>query len=149
MQVGVQRMHKCQALTNSTMYYLKSFICIVLMIPTLLACNNKKDEFDEQLTSIQSVKVLTGDIKSGETMSIGLVFPANNSCGEFNRFEETWIDDYTLEVKAYVRYPKDVHCAQAIKSIEKTYTFKPEKPGFYMLKFYANNTYLTEQIVVK
>lgn len=149
MQAGVHKMHKYQALTNTTMYYLKSLICIVLMIPILFACKNKEDEFEEQLVSVQSIKVVPSDIKSGETMSIGVVFPARNSCGEFNRFEETWIDDYTLEVKVYVRYPKDAFCAQAIKSIEETYAFKPERSGFYTLKFYANGTYLTEQIVVR
>ena len=74
---------------------------------------------------------------------------ASNECGEFNRFEEKWVDENTLEIKAYIRYPKEGVCAQVIKTVEKIYDFTPKKAGTYILKFYAGGPYISKRITVR
>lgn len=129
--------------------YSRSLIVMLLVLPLVYACNKKKEEFDEKLSGIQFVEVSFSETRAGENLPIKVVLAASNECGEFNRFEENWVDENTVEVKTYLRYPKEGMCPQVIKRVEQIYNFTPKKAGVYIVKFYAGGPYLSERIVVR
>jgi len=128
---------------------LRPLIIMLLALPIINACSNKKEEFDERLVGVQFVEIPFTEMSKGETMSIKVVMGASNECGDFNRFEENWLDDNTLELKAYLRYPKEGVCAQVVKTVEKTYEFTPKEVGENVLKFYAGGPFLSKRIFVR
>lgn len=128
---------------------IKSLILVFIAGLYLAACQNKnKNEFEERLSDIQSVKASVSQVKVNEAVSFEALFSASNGCGEFNRFIPAWEDDKTLVVKAYVRYPKEGVCTQAVKSLKESYEFKPTAAGVYTIKFATGENFLEEKITV-
>jgi len=131
---------------------LRSLITMLLVLPILYTCNackKKEEAFDEKLAGIQFVQMPFEEVATGETLQIKVVMAASNECGDFNRFEENWPNDNTLEVKAYLRYPQEGVCPQVIKTVEKIYNFTPKAAGQYILKFYAGGPFLSKRVFVR
>lgn len=131
---------------------IKSLITLSLTVFILMSCNNNKneDEFSETLSGVQSAQASFSTVSSGSKVSIKVGFTAYNGCGKFNRFEEVWDESKTtVDVKVYVRYPKDeTACTQSVKPLEGIYEFTPSAAGIYTVRFFAGSTSLVQQITV-
>ncbi|EAY30697.1 hypothetical protein [Microscilla marina] len=118
-----------------------------------MSCKKKEeDSYIEKISGVQSAQVAFSTINRGDKASVKLRFVANNGCGEFSRFEETWSENKTtLDVKVYVRYPSDPNtvCTQVITPLNKIYEFTPPDRGTYTIRFFAGGAFITKTITVR
>ncbi|GAB3829459.1 hypothetical protein [Pontibacter rugosus] len=84
----------------------------------------------------------------GQTVTANIYFVVNNSCGNFGSFDVS-TDQMTYTIKVFPKYVGET-CAMYLPTRQVNYSFKPEKPGIYILKFQAagENQYITKTLVV-
>ncbi|WP_161890484.1 hypothetical protein [Pontibacter russatus] len=127
-------------------------LLFALFATLCFGCSKEEEDVQALRTTapapIVQVVVPTDTIEAGENTGITIHFLVNNGCGEFGSFDVTK-DSQSLLVKVYPQYRGEV-CADAIFTREVIYTFKPESPGNYTLKFWQDdNSYITKTLIVQ
>lgn len=126
-------------------------LCFALLLAmAYLGCTKEADginPLEEDSAPVVQVTIAENVLTVGKSAHIEVSFQVRNGCGGFGSFSTATNGNLTI-VKVIPQYAAGF-CTQTIETRQATFTFTPQRPSTYTLKFWTGeDDYITEVVTV-